>query len=51
MDYWLNLANKIEILIKDNDFSQKISKEARKTILNEFDEKIIIKELFQKIFN
>ena len=47
----IDLANKIEILIKDNDFSQKISKEARKTILNEFDEKIIIKELFQKIFN
>ena len=47
----IDLSKKIELLMNDHKFSKNISKEARKTILEKFDEKIIIKNLLREIYN
>ena len=44
-----DLANKIKILIQDEQLYYKLSKESRKTILNKFDEKVV-KEIIDKLF-
>ena len=45
-----DLANKIKILIQDEQLYYKLSKESRKTILNKFDEKKVVKEIIDKLF-
>ena len=45
----IDLVEKVEIIIKNRNFSRNISKEARKTILKKFDEKKVIRELFKKL--
>ena len=45
-----DLANKIKLLIENNNLYKKLSSEGRKTVIKKFDEKKVVKEVIRNLY-